>query len=133
MVFKNYELMYIFSILLFDLDKQKLSMFNSVRQANAQQIFPILSGNAEEDKVKISAECGPKMITLNIHFNQKMYPEGQFHEWIIVGNTMRTECRLKGNGELRYVVQIALPNDPCATRMISAGALILYLMYLVKY
>nr|CAD2199120.1 unnamed protein product [Meloidogyne enterolobii] len=121
MVFKNYELMYIFSILLFDLDKQKLSMFNSVRQANAQQIFPILSGNAEEDKVKISAECGPKMITLNIHFNQKMYPEGQFHEWIIVGNTMRTECRLKGNGELRYVVQIALPNDPCATRMISAG------------
>nr|CAD2157867.1 unnamed protein product [Meloidogyne enterolobii] len=121
MVFKNYELLYIFSILLFDLDKQKLSMFNSVKQANAQQIFPVLSENVEEDKVKISAECGPKMITLNIHFNQKMYPEGQFHEWIIVGNTMRTECRLKGNGELRYVVQIALPNDPCATRMVSAG------------
>uniref|UniRef100_A0A914L2T9 ZP domain-containing protein n=1 Tax=Meloidogyne incognita TaxID=6306 RepID=A0A914L2T9_MELIC len=96
-------------------------MFNSVKQANAQQIFPVLSENVEEDKVKISAECGPKMITLNIHFNQKMYPEGQFHEWIIVGNTMRTECRLKGNGELRYVVQIALPNDPCATRMVSAG------------
>uniref|UniRef100_A0A914L2M9 ZP domain-containing protein n=1 Tax=Meloidogyne incognita TaxID=6306 RepID=A0A914L2M9_MELIC len=96
-------------------------MFNSVKQANAQQIFPVLSETAEEEKVKISAECGPKMITLNINFNQKMYPEGQFHEWIIVGNTMRTECRLKGNGELRYVVQIALPNDPCATRMISAG------------
>nr|CAD2182166.1 unnamed protein product [Meloidogyne enterolobii] len=120
MFLKNYELLYIFSILLFDLDKQKLNMFNSVKQADAQQIFPILSENAEEDKVKISAECGPKMITLNINFNQKMYPEGQFHEWIIVGNTMRTECRLKGNGELRYVVQIALPNDPCATRMISA-------------
>uniref|UniRef100_A0A915MWL4 ZP domain-containing protein n=1 Tax=Meloidogyne javanica TaxID=6303 RepID=A0A915MWL4_MELJA len=94
-------------------------MFNSVKQANAQQIFPILSENADEDKVK--TECGPKMITLNINFNQKMYPEGQFHEWIIVGNTMRTECRLKGNGELRYVVQIALPNDPCATRMVSSG------------
>nr|CAD2180259.1 unnamed protein product [Meloidogyne enterolobii] len=121
MFLKNYELLYIFSILLFDLDKQKLNMFNSVKQANAQQIFPVLSETAEEEKVKISAECGPKMITLNINFNQKMYPEGQFHEWIIVGNTMRTECRLKGNGELRYVVQIALPNDPCATRMISAG------------
>ena len=52
MVFKNYELLYIFSILLFDLDKQKLSMFNSVKQANAQQIFPVLSENVEEDKVK---------------------------------------------------------------------------------
>jgi len=52
MFLKNYELLYIFSILLFDLDKQKLNMFNSVKQADAQQIFPILSENAEEDKVK---------------------------------------------------------------------------------
>ncbi|KAL7070450.1 hypothetical protein ACQ4LE_010442 [Meloidogyne hapla] len=93
-------------------------MINRVKHtAIAQQIASELA----ENKVKITTECGPKMITLNIHFNEKMFPDGQFHEWIIVGNTMSTDCRLKGNGEMRYVVQIILPNDPCATKMISAG------------
>jgi hypothetical protein len=42
------------------------------------------------------------MITLNIQFNDKMFPEGQFHEWIIV--SLFIDLKLKPYN-VRLVIQ----------------------------
>ncbi|KAI3415637.1 hypothetical protein GPALN_005234 [Globodera pallida] len=70
---------------------------------------------------KITTECAQEQMTLHVQLNESFLPSGRFTDWIIVGTTTRPECRLKGNGELRYIVQIAVLKDPCATKMTAPG------------
>uniref|UniRef100_A0A183C6G1 ZP domain-containing protein n=1 Tax=Globodera pallida TaxID=36090 RepID=A0A183C6G1_GLOPA len=72
-------------------------------------------------RVKITTECAQEQMTLHVQLNESFLPSGHFTDWIIVGTTTRPECRLKGNGELRYIVQIAVLKDPCATKMTAPG------------
>ncbi|KAL3091709.1 hypothetical protein niasHT_024291 [Heterodera trifolii] len=73
------------------------------------------------NRVKIMAECANEQMTLHVQFNEDTLQNGRFTDWIIVGMTTRPECRLKGNGELRYIVQIAVLKDPCATKLMAPG------------
>uniref|UniRef100_A0A914HST1 Uncharacterized protein n=1 Tax=Globodera rostochiensis TaxID=31243 RepID=A0A914HST1_GLORO len=72
-------------------------------------------------RVKITLECAQEQMTLHVQLNESFLPNGRFTDWIIVGTTTRPECRLKGNGEFRYIVQIAVLKDPCATKMTAPG------------
>ncbi|CAD5230133.1 unnamed protein product [Bursaphelenchus okinawaensis] len=76
---------------------------------------------AENPKIQIIPKCDYDKVLIQIIFTKEYQPNGEFYDWIIVGETGKSECRRKGNGELKYVVELSVVADTCGTKLQTSG------------
>ncbi len=66
--------------------------------------------------VSVLLECGLKYMVVQLVFNGTV--GAQFYDWIVVGVNNNDKCRLKGNGQTQYIIEIPVIDDPCGTKMV---------------
>ncbi|VDP05524.1 unnamed protein product [Soboliphyme baturini] len=66
---------------------------------------------SDKKRVQVFLDCGSQYITINLKFNSSYTP--WFNDWILVGNSDRPACRIKGDGGLNYLIEVPIFNDPC--------------------
>uniref|UniRef100_A0A915L6V0 ZP domain-containing protein n=1 Tax=Romanomermis culicivorax TaxID=13658 RepID=A0A915L6V0_ROMCU len=76
-----------------------------------------------QEIAEVELDCGPKMMTVKLLFDREKIH--QFLDWILVGNTKdgltSPECKLKGTGDLQYLIEMPVMSGPCGTKAIAPG------------
>jgi hypothetical protein len=62
-------------------------------------------------------ECSNQYMIVHMKFDPSR--TAAFSDWLIVGTNNHPACAHQGRGELEYVIEIPLINDPCGTRMVT--------------
>lgn len=84
---------------------------------------PMLGPLSEQGRLRrrlsaVLLSCGPSMMRVALEFNETT--TSAFTDFIIVGRNGDPLCELRGNGSIKYSIEIPLLNDPCGTRMVTA-------------
>ncbi|KRX91347.1 hypothetical protein T4E_10473 [Trichinella pseudospiralis] len=92
-----------------------LTFYNALSTNNKEQTGYVSVSNS--NRIQVNLECQSRLMAIHIRFNSSITP--WFTDWIVVGDSNRPECRIKGDGSLEYLIEIPLHGDQCGTVKIA--------------
>ncbi|KRX61272.1 hypothetical protein T09_12302, partial [Trichinella sp. T9] len=92
-----------------------LMFYNALSTSNKEQTGYVSVSNS--NRIQVNLECQSRLMAIHIRFNSSITP--WFTDWIVVGDSNRPECRIKGDGSLEYLIEIPLHGDQCGTVKIA--------------